>query len=66
MSIHKIKDEINGIKKWEGKNKREDLKYRTNITHMVFSYMKRKDILLKVFILAKLIWMMLEWIKAIY
>ena len=31
MSIHKIKDEINGIKKWEGKNKREDLKYRTNI-----------------------------------
>ena len=41
MSINKIKDEINGIKKWEGKNKREDLKYRTNITHMVFSYMKR-------------------------
>ena len=45
---------IKYIKKWEDKINRGDLKYNTKNAHMIFNNMKRKDLLVKVFILLKL------------
>ena len=51
--IHKIKNEIDEIKKWEGKIKRKDLKYETK-KYMIYRNTIQLDLLVKVFILVKL------------
>ena len=54
MGTNEIKNGIYKIKKWEDKINRRDLKYNTKNAHMIFNNMKRKDLLVKVFILLKL------------
>ena len=52
------KNEIDEIKKWEDKMKQKDLKYDTGESIL--------DLLVKVFILEKLVYSKLIWIKSIY
>ena len=51
-----------------GRFKAKDLKYETNkyILHMIFNNLKQKELLVIIFILAKLVWMKLRWIKAVF
>ena len=65
MRTNEIKNQINEIKQWEEKIKREDLRFKTKNYTVIFNNMKRQDLLLKVFIMVKLIQMKLKWIKAI-
>ena len=66
MRNNEIKNKIDEIKKWKEKVKRKDLKYETKNTYMTFNNMKQQDhIMVIIFILAKLIWKNLRWIKAI-
>ena len=41
MRTNKIKNEIDEIRKWEGKIKQKDLKYETINIYMVFNNLKQ-------------------------
>ena len=62
----KLKNEIDKIRKWEKKTKRKDLKMKQKNTHMIFTNMKQKVLLVIIFIPAKLVKLKLKWIEAIY
>ena len=59
MRTNEIKNEIDEIKKWEDKIKRKDLKYDAGKYKYDFQQVK-------VFILVKLVYSKLIWIKPIY
>ena len=56
MRTDEIKKEINEIKKWADKVKRKDLKHRAAKYKNDFQHFKRQDLLVKVFILVKLVY----------
>ena len=55
MRTNLIKNEIDEIKKLEVKIKRTDLKYETKYMYMIFNSIIQEDLLVIIFILAKLI-----------
>ena len=66
MRTDEIKKEINEIKKWADKVKRKDLKHKTAKYKNDFQHFKQQDLLVKVFILVKLVYTKLIWIRSIY
>ena len=56
MRTDEIKKEINEIKKWADKVKRKDLKHKTAKYKNDFQHFKQQDLLVKVFILVKLVY----------
>ena len=53
MRSTEIKKELNGVKEWEERIKRKDLKYETN-RYFIFDNLKWCDHLVIVFIMVKL------------
>ena len=56
MRTDEIKKEINEIKKWADKVKWKDLKHKAAKYKNDFQHFKRQDLLVKVFILVKLVY----------
>ena len=56
LRTDEIKKEINEIKKWADKVKRKDLKHKTAKYKNDFQHFKQQDLLVKVFILVKLVY----------
>ena len=56
MRTDEIKKEINEIKKWADKVKWKDLKHKTAKYKNDFQHFKQQDLLVKVFILVKLVY----------
>ena len=63
MRNGEIKNEIYEIKKCEEKNIWKDLKYESVNVNIIFNNMKQWDLLMKAFMLVKLIYTKLRWIK---
>ena len=63
MRTNEIKNEMDEIKKWEGKIKRKDLMYKANKYKRDFQQCETIRSFVKVFILVKLIQTNLKWIK---
>ena len=63
MRTNEIKNEMDEIKKWEGKIKRKDLMYKANKYKRDLQQCETIRSFVKVFILVKLIQTNLKWIK---